>query len=341
MRRLTLVVTVLLTLASFAGAFAHGVSEANKEAMLSGGTLQYIWLGASHMLTGYDHLLFLLGVIFFLTRFKDVIKCVTAFTLGHSITLLVATLFGISANYFLIDAVIALSVCYKGFENISGFRRYFDTDPPHILMMIFIFGLVHGFGLSTRLQQLPLGDKGLILRILAFNLGVEIGQIIALVGMIAILRNWRRTESFSRFSVGANHGLVAAGLLLFLMQMHGYSHAIFPNEFGFNADAHYHSHQHMQAQKPAEKIVPVVDAKTTQALLPFLDDQTTKEAVIEKLGRSWKFLDESGKIMAYGMAFAPHALVVRPPDDASAPYDLLLVFDEQGRLKQHSLVKNE
>jgi hypothetical protein len=341
MGRRVQVAALLLTLGWVAVAFAHGVPEAQRQAMVSGGSIRYIWLGATHMLTGYDHLLFLLGVIFFLTRFSEVIKCVTAFTLGHSITLLGATLLGISLNYFLIDAMIALSVCYKGFENTDGFRRHLDMAPPPMLTMIFVFGLIHGFGLSTRLQQLPLGDRGLVLRILSFNLGVEIGQILALLVMVVILRNWRKTESFGRFSIGANHGLVAAGLLLFLVQMHGFGHAVFPNEFGFNQDAHYHAHQHMEARQAPEKTLPVVDAATTRALLPFLANGATRELVIEKLGRAWKFQDDSGKILAYGVALAPDPLVVRGPDDGTAPYDLVLVFDEQGRLKEHTLVKNE
>lgn len=341
MRRRAQAVALLLTLGSVAVAFAHGVPEAQRQALVSGGPLRYIWLGASHMLTGYDHLLFLLGVIFFLTRFTEVVKCVTAFTLGHSITLLLATLLGVSLSYFLIDAVIALSVCYKGFENTDGFRRHLHVAPPPLLTMIFIFGLIHGFGLSTRLQQLPLGDRGLVMRILSFNLGVELGQILALLVMVLILRNWRKTESFGRFSIGANHGLVAAGLLLFLVQMHGFAHAVFPNEFGFNQDAHYHAHQHIEARKAPEKMLPVIDAATTRALLPFLANGVSREAVVEKLGRAWKFQDDSGKILAYGVALAPGPLVVRAPADGTAPYDLVLVFDEQGRLKEHTLLKNE
>lgn len=340
MKRLTFCGALVVALASFSVAFAHGVSEADKQAMLSGGNLRYLWLGAQHMLTGYDHLLFLFAVIFFLTRFKDVVKYVTAFTLGHSTTLLFATLLGVSVNYFLIDAVIALSVCYKGFDNNDGFRRYFSTDPPNLLAAVFIFGLIHGFGLSTRLQLLPLEKDGLVLRILSFNVGVEIGQVVALVVMIFILQNWRRMASFGRFSFTANNALVAAGVFLFLMQMHGYTHAIFSQEFGFNADAHYHVHQHMQADSAPE--VPVVDARITRALLPFLEGSTTKEAVIESLGRQWKYRDDSGKIVAYGMAFdGSDGLVVRAPGSGSTPYELVLVFDAQDRLTQHSLVKVE
>jgi len=227
-------------------ALAHGISEADRQAMLAGGNLRYVWLGATHMLTGYDHLLFIFGVIFFLTGFRDIIKYITIFTLGHSITLIFATVFGISANYFLVDAVIALSVCYKGFDNLDGFKKFLGRPSPNLLMIIFGFGLVHGFGLSTRLQQLPLGESGLITRILSFNLGVEIGQIIALAIMLLIISGWRKTKSFTQFSTVSNGGLIAAGALLFIMQMHGFGHNACPDDFAFSADNHFHEHKKME-----------------------------------------------------------------------------------------------
>ena len=227
--------------------FAHGMSEEEKNAIISGGNLQYMWLGASHMLTGYDHLLFVFGFVFFLTTFKDVVKYVTAFTLGHSITLVSATLMGISVNYYLIDAVIALSVCYIGFENIGGFRKFFETS-PNLLWAIFLFGFTHGFGLSTRLQELPLGEDGILLKVLSFNLGIELGQISALCIMLVLLSRWRRTKSFLQISSVSNHAIIAAGLFLFLMQMHGYSHTANPDEFGFPEDNHFHIHEEMDSR---------------------------------------------------------------------------------------------
>ena len=134
-------------------ALAHGISEADRQSMLDGGNLHYIGLGASHMLTGYDHLLFLFGVVFFLTGFKDVAKFVTVFTIGHCITLIFATYYKITWNYYLVDAIIALSVIYKGFDNNGGFQKYFQMASPNLLAAVFGFGLLHGFGLSTRLQQ--------------------------------------------------------------------------------------------------------------------------------------------------------------------------------------------
>ncbi len=213
---------LLLLLVITDNPWAHGISEADQHAMMDGGILQYTWLGAMHMLTGYDHLLFLLGVVFFLTRFKDILKFITAFTVGHSITLIFATFYQITANYFLIDSVIALTVCYKGFDNLDGFRKIFNVNSPNLLAAVFLFGLIHGFGLSTRLQQLPLGDQGLLGRILGFNVGVELGQVIALTVLVMLLAGWRKTDSFYKLSTVTNFALIAAGVGLFLMQILGY-----------------------------------------------------------------------------------------------------------------------
>ena len=203
--------------------------------MLDGGYLQYVGLGASHMLTGYDHLLFLFGVVFFLTSFKDVVKFVSVFTLGHCITLIFATFYKITWNYYLIDAVIALSVIYKAFDNNGGFQRVFQMASPNLLAAVFGFGLLHGFGLSTRLQQLPLGDDpwAMLGRILSFNVGVELGQIAALAVMVGVLAAWRHSASFARFSYAANLLLMYLGVGLLLMQLHGYQHDSAPDSSAF------------------------------------------------------------------------------------------------------------
>ena len=228
--------------------WAHGISEEDKLRMLNGGYLQYMELGATHMLTGYDHLLFLLGVVFFLTGFKDIVKFVTLFTLGHCITLIFATFFRITWNYYLIDAVIALSVIYKGFDNNGGFQKYFDSNSPNLLWAVFLFGLLHGFGLSTRLQQLPLGDDNTasLFRILSFNLGVEIGQVAALTVMVALLAVWRHKPSFKRLSFVSNQALIYAGVLLLLMQLHSYHHDSDPDSFRFPSQEHQHAHEDME-----------------------------------------------------------------------------------------------
>lgn len=244
----TLVLFCMCLLSSLAQ--AHGVSEEDKMAMVSGGYSDYIILGAKHMVTGYDHLLFLFGVMFFLSKFGDIVKFVTAFTLGHSITLIGATYQGIQANYFLVDAVIALTVVYKGFDNLDGFRKYLQVNPPNLLWAVFVFGLIHGFGLSTRLQQIPLMDDGFLLRIISFNVGVEFGQIAALTVMLVVLSLWRHTASFMKFAGAANSGLIIAGSLLFLMQLHGYSHTEYPDEFGFPEDNHEHAHEDAMISAP-------------------------------------------------------------------------------------------
>jgi HupE / UreJ protein len=222
---------------------AHGVSEDEAAMLAGGGIFAYMWSGAVHIVTGYDHLLFLFGVMFFLTTFREIVKFITAFTIGHSITLVSATLLGIKLNYFLIDAVIAVSVIYRGFDNLEGFQKAIGVRAPNLLGMVFGFGLIHGFGLSTQLQRLPLPQEGLVARILAFNVGVELGQIAALAVMVFILRLFRDKKSFGPFTRVANGGLVIAGFLLLLFQLHGYLHTSHPDEFGFAKDEHLHHHE--------------------------------------------------------------------------------------------------
>jgi len=236
-------------------ALAHGISEEDKLRMLEGGYLQYIGLGASHMLTGYDHLLFLFGVVFFLTTIKDIVKFVTVFTIGHCITLIFATFFKITWNYWLVDAIIAASVIYKGFDNNGGFQKYFNMASPNLIKMVFIFGLLHGFGLSTRLQQLPLGDDPwhMLLRILSFNVGVEVGQIAALVVMVGVLALWRKSASFLKFSYASNLGLMTAGLYLLFAQLHGYQHDVNGESFRFPTEEHRHLHEDMDIESTTDK----------------------------------------------------------------------------------------
>lgn len=220
----------LLTLLPQFG-YAHGMSDAEKQLIIEGGNLRYIWIGATHMLSGYDHLLFVFGIIFFLTRFRDIVKYITAFTLGHSVTLIFATFNAIQVNYFLIDAIIALSVCYIAFSNLGGFKKYLNVKPPNMLMMITGLGLIHGLGLSTRLQQLPLSEDQLLMNIISFNVGIEIGQIGALALMLLFITAFRKSHAFPTFSLIANYFLILAGAYLFLMQMHGYAHTSHPEEF--------------------------------------------------------------------------------------------------------------
>lgn len=235
----------IMTMLLVSQVFAHGMSETEKLSIIDGGNLRYMWIGATHMLSGYDHMLFIFGIIFFLTKFKDIVKYITAFTLGHSATLIYATFTGLQINYFLIDAVIGLSVAYIAFANLDGFKKYWEIKPPNLLVMIVTLGLIHGLGLSTRLQQLPLNEDQLLLNIISFNIGIEVGQIIALMVMLLVLTGWRKSSSFQAFSRISNMFLIVAGFYLFTMQMHGYSHTTNPDEFGFSSDNHAHEHIRM------------------------------------------------------------------------------------------------
>ena len=202
--------------------FAHGVSSADQEILNNGGLWAYIWVGAKHMVTGYDHLLFLAGVIFYLSGFRDIIKFITVFTLGHSITLIGATYLGIRADEHLVDAVIALSVFYKGFENLGGFEKWLHTSSPNLLWMVFSFGLIHGLGLSTRLQSFDLGSSQFFPKIISFNVGVELGQIVALIPIVFLITRWQGKESYKAFYKAANTYLVIAGIALCIYQLYGY-----------------------------------------------------------------------------------------------------------------------
>jgi len=201
---------------------AHGVSESDQEILRNGNLLSYIFVGAKHMITGYDHLLFLTGVIFYLNNFKDIVKFITVFTIGHSITLISATYLGIRADEHLIDAVIALSVLYKGFENLGGFKAWFNTKSPNLLFMVFVFGLIHGFGLSTRLQSFDLGAGQFLAKIVSFNIGVELGQVLALIPIVFIITRWKKHLSYNSFHKLVNSFLIIAGIALFVFQIYGY-----------------------------------------------------------------------------------------------------------------------
>ena len=186
-RSITSLAGIALLLAVFTSVLeAHGVS--GKDAVYLQGLegraiIPLMYLGAKHMVTGYDHLLFLVGVIFFLYRLKDVLLYVSLFTIGHSVTLLVGVLGGVRANPYLVDAIIGLSVAYKAFENLDGFRRLFGFQ-PNTRVAVLVFGLFHGFGLATKLQEFALSQNGLVANIVSFNVGVEIGQGLALTAIL-------------------------------------------------------------------------------------------------------------------------------------------------------------
>ena len=203
---------------------AHGVStrdgkfvQSNQGAAIA----PFMYLGAKHMVTGYDHLLFLVGVIFFLYRLKDIFLYVSLFTIGHSLTLLVGVLGGVHANPYIIDAIIGLSVVYKGFENIGGFQRFLGFQ-PNMRLAVLIFGFFHGFGLATKLQEFTLAQNGLVANIVSFNVGVEIGQFLALTAVLIGLSYWRTRSGYLRHAFATNTALMAGGFILMGYQLAGY-----------------------------------------------------------------------------------------------------------------------
>ncbi|MEQ1856570.1 MAG: HupE/UreJ family protein [Longimicrobiales bacterium] len=203
---------------------AHGVAQDDAAFFLtnSGPAIgPFMYLGAKHMFTGYDHLLFLVGVLFFLYRLRDIVVYVSLFTLGHSVTLLAGVLWGLRANPFIVDAIIGLSVVYKAFDNLDGFRRFLGFQ-PNTRLAVLGFGLFHGFGLATTLQEHALAREGLLTNMLSFNVGVELGQIVALTGVLLALAYWRTREGFLRHAHVANTLLMAGGFTLMGYQIVGY-----------------------------------------------------------------------------------------------------------------------
>ena len=204
-------------------AFGHNISESNAsfvEQLNGPAVVPFLYLGAKHMFTGYDHILFLVGVVFFLARPRDVVLYVSLFTIGHSITLLAGVLAGWQVNAYLVDAVIGLSVVYKAFENMGGFDGLpFRLDSR---VAVTVFGLFHGLGLATRLQDLTLTGEGLVTNLLSFNVGVELGQIAALAVVLLLLLRWRESARFDGQAFAANWVLMTCGFLLTGMQLTGY-----------------------------------------------------------------------------------------------------------------------
>lgn len=221
---LCLLALLLLMIGVVPTAFSHGVAESDAlfiEQATGVQLIPYIYLGAKHMVTGYDHLLFLVAVIFFLYRMKEVSIYVTLFAVGHSITLLYGVLSETHVNPYIVDAIIGLSVVYKALDNLGAFRTWFGFQ-PNTKAAVLIFGFFHGFGLATKLQDFTLSEEGLIANILAFNVGVELGQILALGAILIVMNFWRKTQSFSRQAFTANVILMFSGFTLVGYQLTGY-----------------------------------------------------------------------------------------------------------------------
>lgn len=203
---------------------AHGVTEGDKGYIQeSSGTmiLPFIYLGAKHMVTGYDHLLFLFGVIFFLYRLKDVSIYVTLFAVGHSVTLLSGVLLNVSVSAYLIDAIIGFSIVYKALDNMGAYQRWFGFQ-PNTKIATLVFGLFHGFGLATKILEYNISSDGLIPNLIAFNIGVELGQIIGLAMILILMSYWRRSGGFLRHAYNANVALMSGGFIFVGYQMTGY-----------------------------------------------------------------------------------------------------------------------
>ncbi|MDF1835615.1 MAG: HupE/UreJ family protein [Alteraurantiacibacter sp. bin_em_oilr2.035] len=214
---------IVLLLFSGVDAWAHNVAEGDKGYIQeSNGVLflPFVYLGAKHMVTGYDHLLFLFGVIFFLYRMKDIGIYVTLFAIGHSTTMLFGVLTGISANAYVIDAIIGLSVVYKALDNLGAYQRWFGFQ-PNTKIATLVFGFFHGFGLATKIIEFQIAEDGLLTNLIAFNIGVEIGQLLALAGILIVMGFWRRTRSFMRHAFAANVLLMTAGFVLVGYQLAG------------------------------------------------------------------------------------------------------------------------
>ncbi len=202
----------------------HGVAEGDKgyiQEITGINIIPFIYLGAKHMVTGYDHLLFLFGVIFFLYKMRDIGLYVSLFAIGHSTTLLIGTFFDISVSAYLIDAIIGLSVVYKALDNLGAFQRWFGFQ-PNTKMATLIFGFFHGFGLATKIKEFEISPDGLFVNLIAFNVGVEIGQLLALSAILIIMSYWRQTASFFRHAYTANVVMMSAGFLLMSYQICGY-----------------------------------------------------------------------------------------------------------------------
>ena len=214
---------VLLYLFLSAFAHAHGVTEGDKGYIQEiSGThlLPFTYLGAKHMVTGYDHLLFLAGVIFFLYKLKDIALYVSLFAIGHSVTMLYGVYAGVNVNAYLIDAIIGLSVVYKALDNLGAFQRWFGVQ-PNTKAATLVFGLFHGFGLAAKIQEFEIARDGLLPNLLAFNVGVEIGQLLALGAILIAMGFWRRTAGFFQHAYTANVAMMCAGFMLIGYQLTG------------------------------------------------------------------------------------------------------------------------
>ena len=216
--------TLLASLLLAGAALAHNVTEGDAgyvQEVTGFRPIAFIYLGAKHMVTGYDHLLFLAGVVFFLYRSKDIATYVSIFAIGHSVTMIAGVWWSISINAYIIDAIIAFSVVYKALDNLGAFRLWFGVQPDTKAATL-IFGLLHGFGLATKIQDYDISPDGLLGNLIAFNVGVELGQLMALALILTAITHWRARPAFARQAYAANVLMMVAGFALMGLQITGY-----------------------------------------------------------------------------------------------------------------------
>ena len=214
---------IILLLLQGATAFAHDISQADRAAVqqIEGpAPFAFLYLGAKHMVTGYDHVMFLIGVVFFLYKLRDVVIYVSMFTIGHSLTLMGGVLMNTGANSYIVDAIIGFSVVYKAFENLGGFRKL--GIAINTKLAVLGFGLFHGLGLATKVQDLGLSEDGLLVNLISFNVGVEVGQVLVLTFVVLLLNLWRPSRTFAPGAFYANLALMAGGFALIGYQLTGY-----------------------------------------------------------------------------------------------------------------------
>ena len=203
---------------------AHGVTTGDQgyiQEITGINFIPFMYLGAKHMVTGYDHLLFLIGVIFFLYRMKDIGIYVSLFAVGHSSTLLFGVFADINVSAYIIDAIIGLSVAYKALDNLGAYQRWFGFQ-PNTKIATLVFGLFHGFGLAAKILEFEIAPEGLLSNLIAFNLGVEAGQLLALSAILIIISYWRKNGKFINHAYSANVVLMTAGFILTGYQITGY-----------------------------------------------------------------------------------------------------------------------
>ncbi len=225
MTRKSTLLALAILLALPALALAHSVAEGDKgyiEEISGVHLLPFTYLGAKHMVTGYDHLLFLAGVIFFLYKARHIALYVSLFAVGHSVTMLYGVYGGVNVNAYLIDAVIGLSVVYKALDNLGAYQRWFGFQ-PNTKAATLLFGLVHGFGLAAKVQEYEISPDGLLPNLVAFNVGVEIGQVLALAAILIAMGFWRRSDGFLRHAYTANVAMMCAGFVLVGYQLTGFA----------------------------------------------------------------------------------------------------------------------